>query len=345
MFFSPRISTKKLVQLCHRVGNQLEAGIDERKIWADEHRRARGSARRLLYYLSESIERGNSLKDALKTTGDYFPEVFREMVGLGVETGHLDVIMKQLAEQYEHSMQLRRTFLAGIAWPMLQLFASIIIIGILIFAMGVVSEMTGQKIDVLGLGLFGGSGVLIYLAFIVAIGVGLTLFYQIVSRGFFRFLQLGALILHVPLIGTALKTIALSKMSWVLSLTYAGGMEVRRALRLALNATHNQFFIRHADQIDKELLEGGELHWVLRETHAFPDEFLDAIEAGEISGKITESMSVIAKQYQAQAKQALNYIAILGGLLVWALVGVILIALIFKIFSFYYGIINEVSTW
>ena len=303
--------------------------------------RSRGSSRTVMRDISESIERGNSFHKALLVTGNYFPEVFREMVGLGVETGHLDRILKELANQYEHKQMLQRSFLAGIAWPMIQLLIAIVVVGILIFVMGIVSNMTGTEIDILGLGLIGAKGVAIYFSIVGSVFLGFGFIYLLFSRGQLRFLPLDRLALMIPGVGGALKTLALSKMAWAMALTAAGGMEVRRSIRMALSSTRNRYFMRHIKQIDSDLLDGQEIHRTLRSTDAFPDDFLDAIETGETSGKLSESMDILSKQYQDKARNALNILAMIGGVVVWLGVMAIIIMLIFKIFSFYRGTLND----
>jgi len=92
-----------------------------RRVWQREAERAFGTQRQMMLEISESIDRGGAMHDAINRTGDYFPKLFRQMVELGDSTGHLDRIFLELADQYEHQIKLRRVFLAGILWPMIQL--------------------------------------------------------------------------------------------------------------------------------------------------------------------------------------------------------------------------------
>ena len=73
MFFSPRIGLKPLVGLCRRLSTATGAGIDTRTVWAREADRAVGPLRRHLLAVSEAVNRGESLADALAPTGDFFP--------------------------------------------------------------------------------------------------------------------------------------------------------------------------------------------------------------------------------------------------------------------------------
>ncbi|WP_255671134.1 type II secretion system F family protein [Blastopirellula sediminis] len=342
MFFSPRIGLNPLVQLCQRVGTQLEAGVDDRTIWRREVDRARGPHRRVMEEINDGIQQGATLGDALKRTGDYFPHVFREMVRLGDETGHLDRILRELSDRYEHRLQLRRAFLAGIAWPMIQFIFAVLFIGFVIGLMGFLGDLTGKPIDILGLGLVGTKGVILYFA-----GVGGLLFcawlvWMFYSRGQLDFLPIGRIVMSIPVVGSPLKTIALSQMAWTLALTTGGGLDARRAVRLGLESTNSDYYTHYIEQVDKEILAGEDIGGALRHTGVFPEEFLDAIYTGEITGKLSEMMEKLSADYQARAKAALNTLAILAGFLVWMMVAGLIIALIFRIFfTAYLGPMNE----
>ena len=61
---------------------------------------------------------------------------------------------------------------------------------------------------------------------------------------------------------------------------------------------------------------------------------------GEQSGKISESMGVLARQYQDRARTALATLTMLAGWAVWAVIAAILIALIIRVFLFYVNAIT-----
>ncbi|PQO27459.1 hypothetical protein C5Y96_18155 [Blastopirellula marina] len=343
MLFSPRIRTGQLVQLCRRVGNQLQAGVDVRRVWKREAERAFGSQKQMMLEITESIDRGGSMHDAINRTGEYFPKLFRQMVELGDSTGHLDRIFLELADQYEHQIQLRRSFMAGILWPMIQLVLGILIVGFLIAAMGWVGEMTGKPIDPLGVGLVGTKGAIEYFAIIGTIIFLSYCVYFLWSRGQFAFLQLDRLIMNIPGIGTPIRTLCLSRMAWAMSLTIGGGMEIRKAMRLSLEASRSQYYQQFANQVDRELLAGEEIHDILRRTRSFPPDFLDVVETGEISGTLSESMEKLSVLYQEKARAALNTLAIIGGVIIWMMIAALFVVVIFKLFfTFYLNPLNEI---
>ncbi len=342
MFFAHQITTKQLAGLCRRLGISLEAGIDVRTVWAREAERASGrAARARLELVSREIAAGESLADALADTGSFFPLLFREMAEVGEQTGHLDMVFAQLADHYQERLKLRRNFLAAISWPVAQLVIAICVVGLLIWIMGFIGQMTGSTIDILGMGLVGGQGLAIYLTFLAVVGTLLFLFVRAVSRGLVWTRPIQRFVLRIPWLGPPLQTVALARLAWTLNLTLDAGMEVRRALRLSLRSARNARFADQIAIIDAEISAGNSIHDAFSAAGSYPTDFLDSVHVGEQTGKLAESMDLLSRQYAQRAQTALGTLTMLAGLAVWGVIAMIIIALIFRIFGFYLGTIND----
>ncbi len=342
MLFSSRVGTKRLAGLCRRLSTALGAGIDIRRALAREAEGASGHAARAnLRTLSETVDRGDTLGEAVAATGDYFPVLLRELVEVGEQTGHLSEIFAQLADHYERQLDLRRSFLATIAWPMFQLGLSLAIVGLLIWVMGVIQQITGTSVDPLGFGLVGNVGLAVYVAVLAVIGTGVALLIRSIQRGLLWTRPIQRAVLKIPALGGALQTLALSRLSWSLYLTTHAGMEIRRALRLSLRTSRHAPFLDQIDAIDAEIEAGNSIIHAFTQAGCFPVEFRDAVAVGEESGRLVESMQHLSRQYHQQAGTALAVLTKIAGVGVWMGVAVLIIALIFRLFGFYLGTIND----
>jgi type II secretory pathway component PulF len=263
------------------------------------------------------------------------------MAAVGEQSGHMGEIFAQLAEYYQDQIARRRSFLAAIAWPMFQLAMALAIVGLLIWVTGLIGQMTGVPIDILGFGLVGNRGLAIYLAFVAAVGILLFALIRASVRGLVwtRPIQRG--VLRIPVLGPALQTLALARLAWSMDQTMNAGMELRQALQLSLRSTNNAFYTDRIERIDAEIAGGNSIHEAFRAAGGFPADFLDALEVGEHSGQLVESMGLLSRQYQDQARVALATLTTVAGLAVWAVVATLIIALIFRLFMFYLGAIND----
>lgn len=139
--------------------------------------------------------------------------------------------------------------------------------------------------------------------------------------------------MRLPLIGKALRTIAISRLAWSLGLALEAGMEIERAVRLAFAAAQNAVYLRQADEVMSQIASGSDLTAALGATGEFPADFLATVETGEHSGKLPESLLHLSEQYQDQARAALSTLTIVAGFAVWGLVAIMILVAIIQIFK------------
>jgi len=345
MFFSPQIRLKPLAQLCHRLATATKAGIQDRKIWSSEAERGPRSQRQQISLISEQLEDRKSLSEALPVTGKYFPPLFRQMVEVGEKSGQLDSTFQRLASHYDRTLKAKRDFMGQLSWPLLQLGMSILVVGLLIWIMGIMPVNRGaeaDRIDILGVGLIGTSGLIIYVNVLLIVGIAILLAIEAARRGVGWSRALQRMMMRIPILGGALKTLAISRFTWALQLVLDTPMDLRRAMPLALEAAGNDSFARHGYAVADRIENGQTIHASLAATGLFPTDLLDSIAVGEESGRLVETMERVSAEYQVRASSAISVLAQFAGYGVWLLVSAFIIGLIFQIFSFYVGQINSV---
>lgn len=338
--FSSRIPLKALADLSRRLATSLSAGVDIRRTLTREADNTRGSLRSRMEQLRDAANRGQSLTEALRTTGMYFPYLFRQLVEVGERTGHTAEVFAQLAENYEHQVQLRRNFIRSITGPMMQLCGAILVIGLLIWILGII-EKPGSKTDILGWGLTGTRGVLIYFSIVGTIAVAIWLTLRAAQRGALWFGPVQRLLLRVPVLGGALRTLALARFAWTFHVAMNAGMEIMQALKLSLESTNNAVYRAKIQPVLAVIRQGQPVYDALSHAGGFPPEFLDVVAVGEESGRLVESLEIAARQMQDQARGALVVLTKVAGIVVWMIVAGFIIAMIFKLAFFYLGMIND----
>lgn len=323
------------------MATSLAAGVDVRRSFAREAENARQPLRMRLATVRDAVNRGNSLVTAFNETGDFFPPLFRQFVAVGEKTGHSAEIFQRLAEHYEHQIQLRRTFLRSIAWPLVQLLIAIGVIGLLIWFMGWM-RARGSNSDILGWGLYGTGGLVVYLTIVASIAAGIWFLVQAARRGALWWSPVQRFLMAVPSLGRALKALAIARFAWTLHLALDAGMEVRRSLQLAVDSSGNVLFRDAEERMLSSIAAGKSLHEALAKARLFPSEFLDAVAVGEESGRLVETLELLSRQLQEDARSALTVLTGLAGYAVWLLVAGMIIMMIFRLAGFYLNMINSV---
>ncbi len=344
MFLSPCIRLKPLAQLCHRLAISTKAGVQDRKIWSSEAEKGSKTQQRAIALVSQELENRKSLTDALTATGKYFPPLFRKMVEVGETSGQLDQTYERLAAHYDRSLKSKRSFLGQLAWPLMQLVLALFVIGILIWVMGFLPanrQPSENSIDILGFGLVGNTGLFLYSNALILSAIFVLLTIEAARRGVGWSKSLQRFAIKLPVIGGALKTIAISRFTWALQLVLDTPMDLRIALPLALETTGNDYFSRYGIQVAEGIEHGKTIHSVLKGTGLFPTDLLNSIAVGEQGGRLVETLEHVSADYQQRAQSATTILAQTAGYGVWILIGAFIISMIFRLFSFYTGQINQ----
>jgi type IV pilus assembly protein PilC len=345
--FSARIGTADLARFCRRVGTSLAAGIDIRKVF-DREAHAHGSPtlRSKMQRASDMVARGETLSTALAATGSYFPPLVRELAAVGEHTGKTAEVFTNLADHYDHQIALRRAFFLATLWPRIEFFAALFIVGVLIWVQGFFS-VHGRGIDVLGWGLVGEQGLLIYL---LIIGFFAAVYWALkfaMRRGMLWTRPLQKLLLRIPGIGRFLELLAMSRLAWTMHLTFNTSLPLKHAIPLCLQSTQNARYTDQADAIVSAATSGRELDDAFAATRVFPTEFLDSLEVGVRTGQLPETMGHLAEQYRVEAQRRMAIISMIGGFGVLVLVMGLIVAAILSIISNtwgpYFQILNDLS--
>ena len=337
-----RMPLKQLSELCRRTATAHAAGVDARKIWNREANSGNSRKRREMSKVSQAIDKGSSLTDGLAKTDDYLPKLVRDMVYAGEQTGKVDEVLNRLGAYYEFIRSLRSSFLIGVAWPMLQLVVAVLVIGLVIYISGVI-QSGNNAMDLVGFGLMGGRGAIIYFGIVAGISLGAFLLVRSVLVGRLSKYALAPL-MRIPYVGSSLRTMALSRLSWALGMAIGSGVEVKKSIEIAVGSTQNPFFTRHLPDINTKIGRGETLYDALLLPDVFPEDFLDAVAVGEESGKLEESLAQLAKQYEERGRAAMRALAVACGILVWVGVGAFIIFFIFRFAMFYLGVIQDAMT-
>jgi type IV pilus assembly protein PilC len=337
--------SRDLISFCRRMGTSLEAGIDLRKCWLREAERARGSDRQVMSSIAQQLGAGRNMSDAMSATEDYFPKLVRDLVQIGELSGNSDKIFAGLADHYGRLQELKRSYLRGITWPMIQLSMALVVVGLFILVTGLIQANQADAPDMLGLGLVGVSGFIKYVAFLVLVGFLIAFLIGGWRRGKLGAGLLMKFLMRVPYLGECLQHFALARMSWTLALVSQTSMDVRQAIGLSMAGTNNAYYTPHEQRIRDVISQGRPIHEALREVDVFPTEFVNAIEAGETAGKLNETLEYLSREYQARAVMMSDTLTKLAAFATWAVVAIIIIFFILRVFSVYLDAINSAGAF
>ncbi len=338
-----RMGLSACADYCRRFGTAFRAGIDIVSLCQAESKHGHSYQQQVMAKVAAGVASGDPLAESMANADPkFFPRLLVSMVRLGEQTGRLERTLLQLAEHYQHRLSIRRLFLMGIAWPTIQLVAAIMVIGLLIWILGILKPAGGgEMMDITGLGLRGNSGVLIYFSFVTLFFGLIGLFVMALKNNWFNLHAAIPLFYLIPKIGPAIQTITLARFCWTLSMSLDAGLDPMRAIDLAMDSTDSDYYRSEAKTAKTAIQKGKNLGESLAATQVFPSEFLNALEVAELSGTDAESLSTLARNYDERAKMAVKTIAGLATAVIWLFVVVILVFMILRMAMNVFGIYDE----
>ncbi|MCA9062106.1 MAG: type II secretion system F family protein [Planctomycetaceae bacterium] len=332
MIRNPEISWQALADFCLAMQRMQEAGVDLRKSLASASRNSVDS--RLPSAVGEirqAVARGDSLTDGFGRVANRFPALFRDLVHVGEETGHLPEVFGSLARYYEARVAQQREFRSAMAWPLFNLFGAIGIVTFLIWILGILPSSGGQPLDILGLGLTGTAGAMTWLSGWILFLGGLVAGWKILNRNVAGQAFFHPFLLGIPGIGGCMRAFAIARFSWCFALTQKAGMSLRPSLKCSLRATGNGAFDMSEPTIWNELNEGESFADALAVSKLFPQQYLHFVETAEQSGTVPEQLDRLSHIFEDDAMRALKRLNRIFSTVIWIGIAIMIIVLIFRI--------------
>jgi type IV pilus assembly protein PilC len=344
MLRNPLISGKNLFPFCRSMSRMLTAGVEIRKALKTASSNSRDSR------LTESVKavavqvnKGDDLTHAFRSQEGRYPPLFLDLLNVGELTGSVPEIFDALAEFYEASTKRMQEFRSQIAWPVMQLVAAVLIIGLLIFILGIIGESSpGQEPnDILGLGLIGTSGAVKWFTMCFGSAGMVWVGYIFVTRSTAGREALHPFLMTLPGIGYCMRSFAIARFSWCFALTQQAGMSIQPSLEASMKATANGAFIASTDNVWMQVREGETLTDALKSTRLFPVEYLHMVDTAEQSGTVPETLHRMSHTFDEDAHRAMTWMTSILARVIWGMVAAFIIFIVIKFVMQYVAMLNS----
>jgi general secretion pathway protein F len=303
--------------------------------------------RTVVLQISDSVRKGTAISTALDEHPKLFNKLYVSMVRVGEEAGVLPNVMGDLAQLLEHEDEVRSEVTAAVAYPLFVLGFGIFTVAVLLtVVLPRLFSMLQDMLPVLPLPtliLLNVSSVLSkhwwWIAIVsIAGGVGL--------RGYVRSPQGGLVWDHIklrlPVMGSVFRAAALSRFARTLGTLVKSGVSLLPALKIVENTIGNRVIGNLIARVSDETRGGDSLAVPLRKLNIFPNTAIQMINVGEETGKLDEMLLNIAaieeRHMRTRTKTLVSLLAPALILVVGALVGFMVIALLLPIFKMSRGI-------
>ena len=303
--------------------------------------------REVVLKMAASVRKGMSLSAAMDEHPRIFNKLYTSMVRVGEEAGALQRVMNDLAALLEHEDEIRSEVTTAISYPLFVLgFGIVTVIILLTVVFPRIFKMLQDMRTVLPLPTMILLKVSTFLqqywplALIACVGAFIGIrWYKRTPKGA---TAIDSFKLKMPVIGGVFMASALSRFARTLGTLVKSGVSLLPALKIVENTIGNIVLSRLIAEVSEETRGGDSLAGPLKKFGVFPRTVVQMINVGEESGKLDEMLLKVAeiqeRDMRAKTKTLISLLAPILILIVGALVGFMVIALLLPILKMSRGV-------
>lgn len=343
-----RVAPRDVTMFTYQLASLVKAGVPIlRSLSTVAEQTESGAMKHVVELVRARVQDGGMLSEAMEEHPRCFPPLYISMVRAGESAGLLDTVLLRLAETREKEETVRRQVQTALAYPMLILVVGAGTVFVLLaFFLPRVAELFR---DVRNLPL--PTRVLLAISdgvrdgwpwMLLAVGLGLAVFNRLLAMDRGR-LAADRLKLRMPAVGRFLLHADLARLARTLGLLLEAGVAIDRALALCAGVVHNRALRQGVEDIRMLVVHQG-LAFAsgVRRSNLFPPLFANMTAVGEEAGRLDAALLDVAGFYERDCEQRGRLVTSLLEpvliLIVGALVGFIVAAMLLPVFRLTSGL-------
>ncbi len=296
-----------------------------------------GGFKNILIGVTEEVEGGASLSEAMGKYPRAFNKLYTKMVAAGEVGGVLDIILQRLAEFMEKAERLKRKIKGAMVYPIVVIgIAGIILTGIMVFIIPKFEEIFtdfGVSLPLLTRWLINtsrwfaggrpGQAIAGFWFLLVGIPLAIVLFKLIRRAGPGR-AATDTLALYIPVFGGLVRKTAIARFTRTLGTLISAGVPILEAVNITKETSGNYVFEKALGKVHDSIREGESFAGPLRESKTCDPIVVNMIDVGEETGELDAMLMKIADNYDEEVDVAVaSLVSLLEPLMVVVLGGIV----------------------
>ncbi len=260
----------------------------------------------VLMKISDDIKSGQTLSDGMAKFPEVFSGLFVAMVRAGEESGKLVESLNVIGRQLEQSYTLRKKVKGAMMYPMIVIFA-MVIIAILMFIYVVPTlagtfkefdvELPASTRTIMAISDFLVAHTIFAILLIFGLIVGF--YFGIKTKHGKRVFEFT--ILHVPIIGNIVKQYNAAQTARTLSSLFSSGVSVVESLQITQDVVQNSYFKTVLSEAREVVQKGTPISSIfLSNDKLYPILVGEMMQVGEETGKLSEMLEKISGFYEEE---------------------------------------------
>ncbi len=328
------VSTKLLTTFTRQLSTLQDAGLPIlRSIRILEQQQKPGMLKNVLKQITEDVEGGATLSEAMSRHPKAFDRLYCNMVAAGEAGGVLDVILQRLADFMEKSQKLKRKIIGAMIYPAVVVS---IAAAIVTFIMVKVVPKFKEIFNDFGTKLPAVTDALIAISTWFAEGtppgwvvVILAPAFLIVTFKLIRQAQAGRLVLDmitlkVPILGQIVGKSSVARFTRTLGTLISAGVPILEAVNITRDTTGNEIYSRMLQRVHDAIREGDTFANPLRQSKTVDPIVINMVDVGEETGELDKMLMKVADNYDEEVDTLVaSLVSLLEPIMVVVLGGIV----------------------
>jgi len=267
--------------------------------------------KRVLFEIVNDIRGGSSLSAAMVRHPNVFSTVYYRMVGVGEQTGSLEVVLRSLADFIERQSTIQNKIKAAMTYPAIVVcLGTAILIMVINFVLpplvGLVTKLGGELPITTKILMAVTDFATQYTFHTVGAMLGTVLIIVILVRTTTGRYYWDWMILKIPLIGRASLLTELSRDSRNIALLFKAGLALPDIITLTAQASGNMVVARALGNVEGEMLRGEGLAGPMSKRPVFLPLMVEMARVGEETGNLDATLLTVADTFEVEADRRIQ---------------------------------------
>lgn len=313
LFGRRNIPRPELINFCFHLDQLTRAGVPILESLIDlrdslEHPRFR----EVIAGLIESIEGGQTLSQAMAEHTDVFGKVFINLVRAGESSGQLSEVLAGQTESLKWEDELASHTKKLLMYP--AFVGSIVIAATFFLMIYMVPQLKlfvrnmGQTLPLQTQVLFFVSDLLVAYWYIVLSLPVVAAFaaHLVLRRNPLARVWLDGFKLRLPVVGSILKKIILSRFANTFAMLYAAGIPILESIRTTQSVVGNRIVQQALQRVEQSIREGRNVGAAFHDVGLFPPLVVRMLRVGESTGGLDKALLNVSYFYNRDVKESVG---------------------------------------
>ncbi|EOV4166944.1 type II secretion system F family protein [Yersinia enterocolitica] len=317
MTFLNTINNRDLFLITRQMSILVNAAIPlDEALALIENQSTKSKVDRVIHKIRKRILEGHSLSDSLSQFPAIFNSLYRSMIAAGELSGHLGLVLSNLADHIEQARKVKSKITQTLIYPAILVSVSIGVIAILLTLIipNIIEQFVSyDKVLPLSTRILMVASHWIEDNIVSIIIISVIFLFSIYGISKVRKINMFIEFCYLksPIFGSLIFKTNISRYMRMMEILSSNGVNLIRAMDISTSVVTNLYIKQRLDDAAILVSEGGSLSSALSNSHIFSPMTIHMITSGERSGKLDDVLKKITDIQEQEIIEEINVFVIL----------------------------------